>query len=168
MNPNYFVITEHVAHVFHRLSAASDIIHANRGLTAGMRSLLMGLAATGPRTVARMADDRPVSRQYVQRLVDDMVEMGLVQTRPNPEHKRSVLIEITRKGRAAAAAIAKVEAPLVETLFEGFSEKELAVTAHVLVTLTEKLSSETLKQLSPARKNDLKASLGKSKQESEK
>jgi DNA-binding MarR family transcriptional regulator len=149
MNQNVFRVIETVVHVYHRLTAAGDLIHADRALTTGMRSLMMGLATSGPRTVARMADDRPVSRQYIQRLVDDLLEKGLVRARPNPEHKRSVLIDLTPAGRRMTDAIARIEAPLIEELFGGFSDRELAITARVLSTLTERLSPDALKQLGP-------------------
>jgi DNA-binding MarR family transcriptional regulator len=167
MNPNVFTILENVVHVYHRLTAASDLIHADRALTTGMRSLMVGLAASGPRTVARMADDRPVSRQYIQRLVDELLELGLVEARANPDHKRSPLIALTRKGKAQTVAIARIEAPLLERLFEGLPDKDLAAAARVLKALSSTLSPETLKEIKPGSAMRLSVKRASAHQESE-
>jgi DNA-binding MarR family transcriptional regulator len=104
----------------------------------------------------------------VQRLIDDMIDMGLVRTRPNPEHKRSVLIELTRAGKAQTEAIARIELPLLTQLFEGMSERDLAATARVLTGLAATLSPEALKQVPLEPANVVKSVRRKSKQESEK
>jgi DNA-binding MarR family transcriptional regulator len=133
--------------IVHRLTAAGDAIHAARGLTTGMRSTLLGLSAHGPRTVSHMADDRPVSRQYMQRVCDDLATLGLVEARDNPRHKRSPLIALTRAGAAMVREIGKSEAPYAGALVKDLSEAELAACAHVLQTLCARLSPEALRGL---------------------
>jgi DNA-binding MarR family transcriptional regulator len=133
--------------VVHRLTAAGDAIHAARGLTTGMRSTLMGLAGHGPRSVSHMADDRPVSRQYMQRVCDDLLALGLVEARDNPRHKRSPLITLTRAGTAMIRDIAKAEAPYAGMMMGGLDEADLAACARVLQALATRLSKEALRTL---------------------
>ncbi|MBY0421961.1 MAG: MarR family winged helix-turn-helix transcriptional regulator [Parvularculaceae bacterium] len=132
--------------VVHRLTAAGDAIHAARGLTTGMRSLLIGLASHGPRTVSHMADDRPVSRQYIQRLVDALSSMGLVVATTNPHHKRSPLIALTRAGQAMVRTMQAAEAPHSAALLNGLAARDLDAAVRVLTIMSERLSPEALEE----------------------
>ena len=44
-------------------------------------------------------------RQHILRLTTEMVEEGLVELRPNPDHKTSPLIHLTTAGRSTLVAI---------------------------------------------------------------
>src|SRR5262249_19593397 len=93
------VIGETVA-LFHRLRDASQQVHGQGELSSGRWGLLRDLDRLGPQTVPQMARSRPVSRQYIQTLVDGVVKQGLVELVENPAHKRSPLVELTAKGQA--------------------------------------------------------------------
>ena len=75
------------------------------GLTVGGRAVLELLAEHGARTVPALAADLGVSRQAVQRVVDYLRVRCHVVTRPNPAHRRSVLVETTDQGAAAFAEV---------------------------------------------------------------
>jgi DNA-binding MarR family transcriptional regulator len=92
-----------------RMVAALQRIHGDDHLAASTRALLRNLIARGPLSVPEIAALRPSSRQFVQRIVDALLPQGLVVTRPNPRHKRSPLIAITRTGRARVAQMIAVE-----------------------------------------------------------
>jgi DNA-binding MarR family transcriptional regulator len=66
---------------------------------AGVWGTLRELCREGPKTVPALARARPVSRQYMQRVVDGLQADGLVRLQKNPAHKRSPLIVPTEKGR---------------------------------------------------------------------
>ena len=97
-----------------QLTALAEQAHAMGGLAAGRRALLLDLHRHDALTVPRLADMRPVSRQYVQRLVDDLVQEGHVVAVPNPQHRRSPLYRLTRAGRAFVAHIEAREVPMFE------------------------------------------------------
>jgi DNA-binding MarR family transcriptional regulator len=54
----------------------------------------------GPLTVPQIAEMRPTSRQRMQRLADELAADGLVKFVDNPKHRRSKLVQLTRKGDA--------------------------------------------------------------------
>jgi len=54
----------------------------------------------GPLTVPQIAQMRPTSRQRMQRLADELAAEGLVTFIENPTHRRSKLVQLTRKGDA--------------------------------------------------------------------
>ena len=58
-----------------------------------------------PMTVPQVARRLGVSRQHILRLTTELVEEGLVELRPNPDHKTSPLIHLTTAGRSTLVAI---------------------------------------------------------------
>lgn len=68
------------------------------GLTVGSRAVLEVLDATGPAPVPDVAERLDLPRQAVQRHVDELRRRGYVETRPNPAHRRSVLVTPTGDG----------------------------------------------------------------------
>ncbi|SEH01115.1 DNA-binding transcriptional regulator, MarR family [Nonomuraea solani] len=75
------------------------------GLSVGVRAVLNMLREHGPMTVPRMGRAQALSRQFVQRMINEAAGRGLVAFLPNPAHKRSSLIELTEEGRAAITAV---------------------------------------------------------------
>lgn len=69
-------------------------------VSAPMQRVLEHLFAGGPMTVPTVARLERVSRQHVQLQVDRLVELDLVELRPNPAHRRSVLAGLSDAGRA--------------------------------------------------------------------
>lgn len=60
---------------------------------------LRTLVKEGPQTVPEMARSRPVSRQHCQTICNALEAQGLVEFVDNPKHKKSKLVQVTRKGR---------------------------------------------------------------------
>ncbi|MFD4430575.1 MarR family winged helix-turn-helix transcriptional regulator [Nocardia sp. NPDC058497] len=73
------------------------------GLSVGVRAVLDLLSRHGPMTVPQMGRAQALSRQFVQRMVNDAMAADLVATLGNPRHRRSPLITLTEQGRAAMA-----------------------------------------------------------------
>jgi DNA-binding MarR family transcriptional regulator len=147
MNDHLRAVLELLPNAFHRVGAAGDILHAPIGLSSGMRGLLLSLKYAGPTSVPRLAAMRPVSRQFVQKLVDEMVAGGWVEASANPSHKRSPLIGLTPKGVAAVEQLYLTEEPYLATLGEGFSQEELEITIGVLRAICDRLNPDALEAL---------------------
>jgi DNA-binding MarR family transcriptional regulator len=84
---------------FFRVQALTNRLAAAGGLTASQISMLRSIAAEGPQTVPEIARARPVARQPVQRMANELKTAGLLHWRPNPRHARSQLLELTPRGR---------------------------------------------------------------------
>ncbi len=87
-----------VRRLYNRLRYTSDQLHEDCGLSAPKRTLLMDLHRYGLQTVPTLASQRFISRQITQTQINELLDAGYVQTRENPEHKRSKLIELTPAG----------------------------------------------------------------------
>jgi DNA-binding MarR family transcriptional regulator len=61
---------------------------------------LLSVVSERPLTVPQAARRLGISRQAVQRVADDAVELRLASFQPNPEHRGSPLVELTPSGRA--------------------------------------------------------------------
>jgi DNA-binding MarR family transcriptional regulator len=78
----------------------SDDLAAEIGQTTA-RWHVMSVLLDGPRTVPEIAERLGLTRQSVQRVVDDLVAAGSVTIEDNPAHRRSHLIDLTRAGARA-------------------------------------------------------------------
>ncbi|PPF85664.1 MarR family transcriptional regulator [Subtercola sp. Z020] len=114
------------------LSASGDGLVADLGLTSA-RWQVLGAIGVGPsRPVAWLARDLGVSRQNVQRIVNDLQRDGLVSLEPNPHHKRAQLVEITSTGRDALDSATRRAKPWAEHAAAGIDPDDIETTQRVL------------------------------------
>ncbi len=140
-------VLEALPNAFHRLGAAGDTLHAQIGIGSGMRALMQSIERVGPTSVSRLAAMRPVSRQFVQRLVDDLLAGGWVEALPNPKHKRSPLIALTSHGRETIAIMHQSEAPYLHMLEDGLDPADLQAAARILNAISDRLNPDILDEL---------------------
>jgi DNA-binding MarR family transcriptional regulator len=70
------------------------------GLTSARWQMLGAIALAGtPLTAPQVGEATGVSRQGAQKQLHQLVEQGMVESRPNPAHKRSPLYVLTPRGR---------------------------------------------------------------------
>lgn len=105
-----------VRRCFQLLRAAGDDLHADLGMTASLRAVLESLYDGGAQTVPQIARAKGVSRQHIQKIADSLIDSGHVAARDNPDHRRSVLIALTGKGRVVFEKMRKREAGIVTEL----------------------------------------------------
>jgi DNA-binding MarR family transcriptional regulator len=99
---------------------------------AGTWGLLNSIARDGPQTVPVLARERPVSRQYMQQVVNEAMADGLVRLASNPRHKRSSLVELTNAGRARYDDLTRSLAAIATDLSRGMDVAMLEQAASVL------------------------------------
>src|ERR1700761_8185010 len=83
------------------------------GVSVGGRAVLNLLRERGRLTVPQMGRAQALSRQFVQRMVNEAAARHLVETIPNPAHRRSVLIRLTGEGAAVINAVTDREHALL-------------------------------------------------------
>ncbi|MFJ6080493.1 MarR family winged helix-turn-helix transcriptional regulator [Streptomyces sp. NPDC092369] len=130
----------------HRVSEVFDLVgalyrrglrkleqdEAVEGVSVGVRSVLVLLHRYGSMTVPQMGRVMALTRQFVQRMVNDAVERGWAETTPNPAHQRSSLIRITDEGTAVITAILAREHALNRQVGGELTEAELRACVRVL------------------------------------
>ncbi|MEE8172725.1 MAG: MarR family transcriptional regulator [Alphaproteobacteria bacterium] len=123
-------------------AASGENIGAVTPSGAGTYGLLRSLAEKGPQTVPEIARARPVARQHIQRMANEMVAQGLVEFTTNPAHKRSRLLTITPAGASLYAALSARMSELAERLAADMDIDDLRTTVETLRTFARKLAAK--------------------------
>lgn len=82
---------------------AAEAVAERHGLTPA-RWQVLGAAIAQPQSVADIARGLGLARQSVQRVADDVVELGWGGWETNPKHARAKLLVPTQAGREISAA----------------------------------------------------------------
>jgi DNA-binding MarR family transcriptional regulator len=128
--------------LFHRLRTIASQVHGQSELSAGRRGVLRSLDLLGPQTVPQLARARPVSRQHIQMLVNDLLKDELVTTEENPAHRRSPLLRLTSEGKRHLEAMRKRENLVLAHVHPDLSPKQLANAADALQSVRRFLESK--------------------------
>jgi DNA-binding MarR family transcriptional regulator len=124
---------------FFLLRAVGKRIGAVTAADGGYWGMLRSLKLEGAQTVPQIARSRPVSRQHIQKLANEMITDGVIELINNPAHQRSKLLQLTAKGEAVFQEISDRIAQEAEVLAEEMEPAELQVSLKVLRQLTAKL-----------------------------
>lgn len=146
-SPGGAVLTELVLEVFRlngRLLAAGDRLVADFGLTSARWQVLGAIHyANEMQTVSWLARSMGLTRQGVQRIVNEMEADGLVAFSPNPAHRRAHLVTLTRKGQEAYAAATRRQTPWANALAKGLEQAELEAALDLLGKIRARLEAES-------------------------
>ena len=124
------------------LQAARAVTATLRGqrITMGIRAVLERLEDRGPQTVPQVAAWLDVSRQAVQRVVNEARTLGYVDVRDNPTHRRSHLIVLTASGRDEFRRLHAEEVRTLAVITADIDRADLLACAAVLERLTSALA----------------------------
>jgi DNA-binding MarR family transcriptional regulator len=137
--PDLAPLVARIPRLYHLLRALGDQTQADLGVTSAMRSVMHSLAAGEPRSVPDLARQRPVSRQHMQTLVNDLLAARLVETLPNAAHRRSPLIALTDDGRRQLKLLQTRETDLLARTAPAVSHAELAAATRLIDLLERDL-----------------------------
>lgn len=126
-----------------RLLSAGDRLVAGLGLTSARWKVLGTIvAADQPQPVAWLARDMGANRQNVQRIVNDLVNDGLVAFQPNPHHRRAQLVLLTGAGKRAFDDAMCLQTPWINELSDGLRVTDIETAHRVIATLCGRLGSD--------------------------
>jgi len=127
---------------YFRLNVGGERMFAAVGQTPGKVSLMRSLKEEGPQSVAQLARSRPVARQGVQRMADELATAGLIQFVPNPSHRRAKLARLTTRGQRLMEKAMAGELRWAARLAHNFSEREIETTRDVIRRLKQILGEQ--------------------------
>lgn len=107
----------------------------------GLWGLLHSLKTQGPQTVPQLARSRPVARQHIQKLADELAAEGLIEFTENPAHKRSKLLRMTPKGERQHHQISDDLLLLCRDFATGQDLEDLATSLNIIRDLKDGLSA---------------------------
>lgn len=121
------------------LTAAGDALTKPLGQSSA-RWQVLAAASHEALSVAQIARVLGMSRQGVQRVADLLVEDGLAEYQPNPQHKRAKLLHLLPRGHEILAEIRVRQAAWVDELGKKFRADDLVAAERVLKQATDALS----------------------------
>ncbi len=132
-------IWHQVIRLYFKLQATGRDIGAVNTANGSTWGVLNTLVNHGPTTVPEIARMRPVSRQHIQTLANELVAEGLAEFAHNPRHRKSKLLQITDKGREQYNAQSEAMTEIAKTLMPDVPKSDLEATRRVLGALTDQL-----------------------------
>ena len=138
-NENYQVVWL-VRRLFRALAQKANENLGRHGLTVADRAVMEFLYPQEQLSVPEIAARYRVSRQHVQVTVNALRKKGLLESRPNPRHKRSSLMKLSDAGGELFAEILAKDKETVAQLFSEIPAGDLNVTRRTLENLLGKLS----------------------------
>lgn len=103
-------------------------------LKAAHNSVFATLSEDGSRA-ADMATRAGITRQSMGEVIRDMVDLGLLEMRPDPEDRRAKLVTYTEHGRGVAGHGLEHIVELEQRFVEEFGEQEYFLVRDVLSRL---------------------------------
>jgi len=137
--PVYTLIMQ-IRRLFQRLKAVSEEILQGTGINPSQRAILEFLYQQQSHSVPQIAEYLSVTRQHVQVIVNDLVELELARCLENPAHKRSLLVEATPEGIAMFESIQQKEAEILRQFQQQLPEKDIRSALKLLESLDKLLS----------------------------
>ncbi|NKB49868.1 MAG: MarR family transcriptional regulator [Alphaproteobacteria bacterium] len=115
------------------LIAAGNQLTQPMGLTSARWQVMGAIALAGiPLTVAQIARRMGLTRQGVQRLVNELSALKLLELSDNPDHRRAKLVTLSAEGSQVFERVDTAQISWVNNLPHGVSEKDLRLCLRVL------------------------------------
>lgn len=118
------------------LISEGDKLIKDLGLTSARWKILGALSnESKPMTVSDIARMMGQSRQAVQRISNEMIKDGLLDTQSNPDHQRAKFLKLTHSGIHAYEKAMQKQIPWVNSIADEFKESDLELASSVLQRL---------------------------------
>ena len=140
------LVTELILEVFRlngQLLAAGDRLVADLGLSSARWQVLGAVALSlSPMPVAWIARNMGLTRQAVQRIVNELAADGTLALAPNPHHRRAKLVVLTDRGARLYRAVESRRVPWAEALADGHAPRTLTSAITTLRALRARLEKD--------------------------
>jgi DNA-binding MarR family transcriptional regulator len=104
--------------------------------------ILNHLATAGPMRAADLSDVFGMDKGGVSRQVQALVDLGLVERRPDAEDRRAILLDATSEGRRRLDDMGRRRQDRFDQKLSGWSDDELATFARLLTAYNRALSED--------------------------
>ena len=139
--PDLAPLLGRIPRLYSLLKALGEELHAEIGVSPGMRVVMAALNFGGGRTVPDIARERAVSRQHIQSVINELLAANLVTPIRNPSHRRSHHFVLTDEGQRRLRTIGEHEARSMTRIAPAISQIELAAATRLFEQLERELSA---------------------------
>ena len=127
--------------LFQALAQVSNQNLAEHGITASHRAVMEFLYPEDRMTMSDVARKHNVTRQHIQVVANELLDMGLLESHINPASKRAPHLALSKKGCKLFEKIRKQEASVIEGIFYEISPRNVEITRKTLQALLENTKS---------------------------
>jgi MarR family transcriptional regulator for hemolysin len=126
-------LTAALTHASRVYKSAADKVAADYGLSqaTGLPVLIIGRLGNGVRPGV-LADALGLEASSLVRVVDHLIESGLLARHEDPQDRRAKILELTDEGRKTAALMEQALIPFRRKLFGEFDPADVEATLRVL------------------------------------
>lgn len=122
--------------LYRRVQRRVEMDESVMGMSIGVRAVLDELRRTSSAaTVPALTERLDLSRQFVQRMVNDAIAAGWLDRRANPAHRRSPLLVLTSAGVTVIDAVLAREHELMGDTPGDLTEQDVDTTLRVLAAM---------------------------------
>ncbi len=126
------------------LLSAGDRLVAGLGITSARWQVLGAIAmSTTAQPVAWLARGMGLNRQGVQRIVNELVQEGLVRLEDNPNHRRATLVVLGDAGHDVYRAAERLQVPWVNALSKGMTVERIVASRRTITEIFDRLRSRS-------------------------
>jgi DNA-binding MarR family transcriptional regulator len=99
--------------------------------------ILTVIGRFAPLSPSDLADRTSVGRDKISRIVDQLVDSGLVSRRPDEDDRRRVVLNLLAKGRRACDELELVARQIETDVLDGLSANERSMLLQLLVKIEQ-------------------------------
>lgn len=130
-----------MAHADFKYHEDMDIVLHKHGVSKPIYRVMTVLREHQPTSIGAIAEAALTKRSTISRIIDRMVEQGLVSTEPNPEDNRITEVTLTPAGQQTLRKLTPIVGRQFNRAMDGVSDRDIA---HLLRTL-QKISANLSK-----------------------
>jgi MarR family transcriptional regulator for hemolysin len=141
LDQNLMTLTAALTQASRLYKAAADRVAADYGLSqaTGLPVLIIGRLGSGVRPGV-LAEALGLEASSLVRVVDHLIESGLLARHEDPQDRRAKILELTAEGKKTAALMERALIPFRRQLFAGFDPADVEATLRVLQGLNALLA----------------------------
>jgi len=113
--------------------------HGIKGIVPSHGEILARLFRRDSIPMSELAAAISKKKNTVTTLVDKLVNLGYVTKSADPDDSRVTLVKLTSNGKSLQKSFDKVSAVLLETVYDGITEKEKEIVLKVLSKMKKNL-----------------------------
>jgi MarR family transcriptional regulator for hemolysin len=144
LDQNLMTLTAALTQASRLYKAAADRVAADYGLSqaTGLPVLIIGRLGSGVRPGV-LAEALGLEASSLVRVVDHLIESGLLARHEDPLDRRAKILELTEEGKKTAALMERALIPFRRQLFAGVDPAHIDAALRVLQGLNALLAKHT-------------------------
>lgn len=133
--------TFHLAHAI-KQQLGDQLEAQNLGIATMHVRVLKVIGKSNAATAIDIADLFKRDKAQITRVVNQLIDKGLVQKEPNPDDKRSQLLSLTSAGRVKQEKLQTLSDYMEDQMTQSIDATDLAVFVKVAQTMTKNLINQ--------------------------